>query len=283
MMTNMKSQSEDYRRVEKIIRYMETNFRTQPNLDELAAQVNLSKFHFERLFKRWAGISPQQFVGYLTLEYSKEQLINASTVFDSAFEAGLSGSSRLHDLFVNFEAMSPGEYKNQAAGIEISYGFCPTIFGECLLATTARGICFLGFVYDNDRDDLLHQLYQTYPKAKFIEKSSEIKPSIEKIFSGSSKTGQPFNLFLKGTNFQTKVWRALLTIPEGYLVSYQDVADYIGHPNAVRAVAGAIAVNPISYLIPCHRVINKTGRAHKYRWGSERKKALLGWEAGRLG
>lgn len=283
-MSVFSQQAEDYHRIEKVIRYIEQNFKTRPDLDELASVIHLSKFHFDRLFKRWAGISPHQFIQYLTLEYTKERLLQSHSVFDSALEAGLSGSSRLHDLFVNFEAMSPGEYKSKAEGVEINYAFCPSPFGECLTAMTSRGICFLGFVYENDRTDLLNQLYQTYPKAIFIEQPMGIKRVVDAIFTGNAnKKEEPFNLFVKGTNFQIKVWRALLEIPEGWLISYQDVADYIGRPKAVRAVAGAIAVNPISYLIPCHRVINKTGRMHKYRWGSERKKALLGWEAGRIG
>lgn len=281
-MSSFNDAAEDYRRIEKVIGYIEDNFKAQPKLDELARVANLSKFHFERLFKRWAGISPLQFLQYLTLEYSKERLNNSDSVFNSALDAGLSGSSRLHDLFVNFEGMTPGEYKSKAAGLEISYGFCPSPFGETLLATTERGICFLGFIYNNDWNDILGQLQQTWPSAQFVEQPQKIKKIVNQIFSPKELApNRPFNLFLKGTNFQTKVWRALLEIPEGYVVSYQDVADYIGRPNAVRAVAGAIAVNPISYLIPCHRVINKTGRAHKYRWGSERKKALIGWEAGR--
>jgi AraC family transcriptional regulator of adaptative response/methylated-DNA-[protein]-cysteine methyltransferase len=272
-------QANDYQRVEQAIRFLEANFRVQPSLDEIANSVHLSKYHFQRLFKRWAGISPTQFLQFLTVEYAKQQLLESPNIYEAALEAGLSGASRLHDLFVTFEAMTPGEYKKQGAGLQITYGFHPTPFGRCLLATTQRGICGLSFVRNGD-SVTLEQLMANWPKAEFVESNSETQPIINQIFAPAPASQlRPFHLLLKGTNFQVNVWQALLAIPGGAMVSYQDVAAYIGQPNASRAVANAIAHNPIGYLIPCHRVIRKDGTIHRYRWGRERKRAILGWEA----
>jgi AraC family transcriptional regulator of adaptative response/methylated-DNA-[protein]-cysteine methyltransferase len=249
-------------------------------LDQLAGSVHLSKYHFQRLFKRWAGISPTQFLQFLTLEYAKKRLRESQSVLDTALEAGLSGPGRLHDLFVTFEAMTPGEYKRQGAGLRISYGFHDTPFGECLLATTERGICALYFVERNDRQASLEQLVAHWPRAHLVEDSSQTQPLVERIFS-PAKAGQskPFHLLLKGTNFQVKVWQALLAIPPGALVSYGNLAAYIDKPKGAQAVGGALASNPIAYLIPCHRVISSSGEIHRYRWGAARKKAMIGWEA----
>jgi AraC family transcriptional regulator of adaptative response/methylated-DNA-[protein]-cysteine methyltransferase len=277
--TSFSQQANDYQRVEQAIRYLEANFRAQPSLDEIAKSVHLSKYHFQRLFKRWAGISPTQFLQFLTISYTKQKLVESESVFDTALEAGLSGSSRLHDLFVTFEAMTPGEYKKQGADLEISYGFHGSPFGPCLLATTKRGICGLSFVQDGQATALA-QLMANWPKARFAEKSSKTQPIVDQVFAPMlANQPYPFHLLLKGTNFQVNVWQALLAIPRGAMVSYQDVAAYIGQPNATRAVANAIAHNPIGYLIPCHRVIRKDGTIHGYQWGRERKQAILGWEA----
>ena len=276
-------QSEDYQRVEKAIRFVEDNFTSQPSLDQIAESVHLSKFHFNRLFKRWAGISPIQFQQILTLEYAKKRLADSRSLLDTAFDAGLSGPGRLHDLFVTFEAMTPGEFKKMGAGLEISYGFDYTPFGQCLVAVTERGICHLGFVEEGKRSEALKQLFKTWPGATFTESSESVSSKINSIFKiDKTKYSQPFNLHLKGTNFQINVWKALLNIPEGRVVSYQDIASHIGHPKAFRAVANAVAINPVAFLIPCHRVIVKSGKIHQYRWGSARKKALIGWEAARV-
>jgi AraC family transcriptional regulator of adaptative response/methylated-DNA-[protein]-cysteine methyltransferase len=272
--------SEDFNRIEKAIQFIEVNFKSQPTLDQIATSVHLSKYHFDRLFKRWAGISPIQFLQYITLDYTKQRLVESKNLLETALEAGLSGPSRLHDLFVTFEAMTPGDFKKQGAGLQISYGFCDSPFGECLLAITQRGICYLGFVDSGKRSETYHQLFDTWPGSRFIENPSIACPIINDIFRiDHQKSSQPFNLQIKGTNFQINVWKALLSIPKGCVVSYQDVASYIGHPKAFRAVANAIAINPVAYLIPCHRVISKSGKIHQYRWGSSRKKALIGWEA----
>ena len=272
-------QSEDYQRIEKAIRFLEGNFKSQPPLEQISESVNLSKYHFNRIFKRWAGISPIQFLQFLTLEFAKLKLADSRSLLDASLDAGLSGPSRLHDLFVTFEAMTPGEFKKMGAGLKITYGFSFTPFGECLLAITERGICHLGFVDDDKRSEAFHELQQAWPGAMFIEDQTRIIPIANNIFNLDRPIdSRPFHLYLKGTNFQVNIWRALLTIPAGRVVSYQDIAFYIGSPKASRAVGNAIAVNPVAFLIPCHRVIAKSGKIHQYRWGSSRKKAMIGWE-----
>jgi len=273
-----KSKSEDYERIDKAIRFIETNFKEQPDLDDIANAVNLSKYHFHRLFKRWAGVTPNQFLQYLTIEYSKKLLRESHTVFDVSLTSGLSGGSRLHDLFITFDAITPGEYKMYGKGLQIIYGYHATHFGVCFLATTHRGICALRFVSPNEEDETIKQLLREWPQATFVEEPSVTLPIIKKIFSNKTKAPS-FHLDLKGTNFQTQVWRALLEIPPGVIVSYQDIAAMIGKPKSTRAVASAIARNPVAYLIPCHRVIRNSGEIHKYRWGTARKKAMIGWEA----
>lgn len=282
--TNLLEQSEDYQRVAQAIRYLEANFKDQPSLDEIATAVHLSKFHFQRLFKRWAGVTPTQFLHYLTVEYAKERLLESENVFDTALDAGLSGSGRLHDLFVTFEAMTPGQYKDQGQGLTIYYGLHPTSFGPCLLGKTDRGICALRFISSEDgAAQVLAELQSEWPKAHFIERDDLTQPLVKAIFSPAANGNQaPIHLAIKGTNFQIQVWQALLAIPKGMVVTYQDIAHKIGSPTAVRAVAGAVGKNPAGYIIPCHRVISKTGAAHGYRWGSTRKKAILAYEAAHL-
>jgi len=277
---NFSHQSDNYRRIEKAIGFIGDNFKSQPDLDQIAASVHLSRYHFDRLFKRWAGVSPMQFMQYLTLGYTKQKLADSRSLLDTSLDAGLSGPGRLHDLFVTFDAMSPGEYKKQGAGLNITYGFSTSPFGECLLAITDRGIVHLGFVEGKQRARDLEQLTEKLPQAAFNEDADRIGPLVEAIFNPDQTGGQgPFNLHLRGTNFQVNVWKALLRIPRGWVVSYQDIAVYLGRPNASRAVANAIAINPVGYLIPCHRVIAKSGSIHRYHWGSARKKAIIGWEA----
>ena len=274
-------QSDDYKRIEKAIQFIETNFKSQPTLEQIAGSVHLSKYHFDRIFKRWAGISPIQFLQFMTLDFTKQKLAESKSLLETSLEAGLSGPIRLHDLFVSFEAMTPGDFKKQGAGLNISYDFSSSPFGDYLLATTERGICHLGFVKGDKRSEALNQLFDTWPGAVFTENHKPINLIAKDIFRYDRNKPGPFNLHLKGTNFQINVWKALLSIPEGWVVSYQDIASHIGHPKAFRAVANAIAINPVAYLIPCHRVIAKSGKTHQYRWGSARKKALIGWEAAR--
>ncbi len=269
MVTDFSQQNHDYHRIEKAIRFLEENFKSRPSLDQVAENVNLSKYHFSRLFKRWAGVSPIQFLQILTIEYTKQKLAESESVLTASLDAGLSGPGRLHDLFVTVEAMTPGEFKQMGAGLQVTYGYGLSPFGECLLGTTQRGICYLGFVGGDDRFHCFSQLEQTWPGAVFVENQAHIHSTLKRIF-GFSHIGEskPFHLYVKGTNFQINVWRALLAIPPGSVVSYQDIAAHIGRPKSIRAAANAIAVNPVSYLIPCHRVIAKSGKIHRYRWGT---------------
>jgi len=276
-------QSLDYDRVAQAIEYVQNNFKEQPRLEEIATSVHLSKFHFQRLFKNWAGVSPTQFMHFLTIEYAKTQLRCSRSIYETALDAGLSSASRLHDLFINFVAMTPGEYKNLGATLEIHYGFHPTPFGECLLATTQRGICGLRFITGQSRAETLANLEKEWSLANFLENPSKTQPLIDQVFSSDPATDKPhFQLLLKGTNFQVQVWLALLLIPSGAMVSYQDVAKFVSLPTASRAIGKAIGCNPVAYLIPCHRVISKTGNIHNYRWGTTRKQAILGWEAAQI-
>ncbi len=279
-MSGYSQQTDDYKKIEKAIYFIENYFKSQPSLGEIADSVHLSKYHFTRVFKRWAGIGPVQFLQFITLDYTKKKLARSKSLLDTAIESGLSGPSRLHDLFVTFEAMTPGDFKKQGAGLNIDYGFCASPFGECLIAKTLRGICHLGFVQKNNRSEALNQLFETWPEAVFREDYQSIVPFSNEIFNLNKTKGfRPFNLLIKGTNFQINVWKALLQIPAGNVASYQDIAEYIGRPKACRAVAGAITINPVAYLVPCHRVISKSGKIHQYRWGAARKKAIIGWEA----
>lgn len=277
---NYGQMSEDYMRIEAAIHFLEQNFRQQPDLKTVADLIGLSEYHFQRLFSRWAGISPKRFLQFLTLEYAKNLLADSQSVLDTTYEAGLSSTGRLHDLFITYEAMTPGDYKKAGAGLAIKYGFHPSPFGECLLAVTGRGICGLSFIQDNNRAQALAELKVNWPKASFCEDQGYTRPFIEHIFAADRPTRQkPLTLLLKGTSFQLKVWQALLKIPAGALVSYGDVADYIGQPGAARAVGSAVSRNPIGFLIPCHRVIRKMGLVGPYHWGTTRKKAMIGWEA----
>lgn len=273
--------SQDYLRVEQAILFLEENFRQQPNLAEVAGHVGLSEYHFQRLFSRWAGISPKRFLQFLTVEYAKQLLAQSNNLLDVTYEAGLSSPGRLHDLFVTCEAMTPGEFKKQAAGLTIVYGFHPSPVGECLLSMTGRGICGLDFVRPGERESTLEAVRRHWPKATFTEAPNQTQPFVERIFA-PVRSRQALPLVLKGTNFQIRVWQALLKIPPGAIVSYQDVAVHLGQPNAARAVGNAVASNPIGFVIPCHRVIRNAGSFGHYRWGTARKQAILGWEAARL-
>jgi len=276
------SKLEDYFRIERAILFLEQNYPRQPELREVAESVQLSEFHFQRLFRRWAGISPKRFLQFLTLEHAKRLLERKQTVLDATYDAGLSSPGRLHDLFVNIEAMTPGEFKTQGAGLHISYGFHPSPFGECLLAVTERGICALGFVSTNERTPVLRDFQARWPEARWEEDSRLTQPYIRRIFGGEKSNGnRPITLVLRGTNFQIKVWEALLKIPMGSVVPYENLAATVCSGRAARAVGAAVGKNPIAFLIPCHRVIRKAGRIGDYHWGAARKKAILAWEAAR--
>ncbi|MCY4478586.1 MAG: methylated-DNA--[protein]-cysteine S-methyltransferase [Rhodospirillales bacterium] len=275
----------DYARIEAAILYLEEHFRDQPRLDDVARNVGLSPHHFQRMFRRWAGISPKRFGQFLTLDYAKAQLEASASVLNAAYDAGLSGPSRLHDLFVTYEAMSPGAFKQGGDGVDISYGVHPSPFGSCFVGQTERGICALGFADDrSDASAVRAEFVRRWPAARFREDQAATEPVVARIFDGRQAAGaEPLRLALCGTNFQLKVWEALLRIPPGRITSYHALAQALGLPRSARAVGGAVAANPVSYLIPCHRVIRRSGRISNYEWGQSRKRVMLGWEAARFG
>ncbi len=275
--------SNDYTRVERAIAFLEENYRRQPELKEIAASINLSEYHFQRLFTRWVGISPKRFLQFLTKEHAKELLEKSRDVLGVAYETGLSGPGRLHDLFVTCEAVTPGEFKSKGEGLTIAYGFHPTPFGECLLAATERGICNLAFVQSGEREQALDALKSRWRQARLNKDVTRTRSLVGQVFAWyAGQALSPMHLVLSGTNFQIKVWEALLRVPPGAVVSYEDIAARIGRPTASRAVSNAIAQNPIPVIIPCHRVIRKAGEFGDYHYGAARKKALLGWEAARV-
>ena len=269
----------DYRRIERAIRFLDAHVVDQPSLEDVAREVGLSPFHAQRLFTRWAGISPKRFLGLLTLGHAKAALQAGESVLDATYEVGLSGPSRLHDLFVTYEAMTPGEYKQQGAGLVVRYGVHPTPFGAALLLTTARGIAGLSFV-DDSPEQALDQARAAWPLSRVVEDQGATGALVARLFERAD--GGPTPLLLKGTNFQVKVWSALLRLPAGRVVSYLDLACAIGQPRAVRAVGNALAHNPVGFVVPCHRVIHATGALGDYRWGRVRRRALLAWEAAQI-
>ena len=278
----MSTGASDYDIVERAIKFIESSYTEQPNLDEVAAHVHVSKYHFQRIFTRWAGISPKKFMQYLTVSHAKELLGESKSVLDVTYEVGLSSPGRLHDLFVNFEALSPGEYKLKGSGLHIDYGFFPSPFGLCLLATTERGICWMSFTADDGREEAVQQMLCNWDGAHCAENERRISRLAHNVFEPfAGMPGTSLQLHVRGTNFQIKVWEALLSIPFGRLCSYGDIAARIGAPKAARAVGSAVGSNPVSLLIPCHRVIRETGVFGNYRWGGARKKLLIGWEAAR--
>ncbi len=272
--------SQDYETVEKAIHFIEENYDSRPSLVAVAASVNLSEFHFQKLFSRWVGISPKRFLQYLTKEYAKKLLDESKNLLDVTYDAGLSSPGRLHDLFIQCEAVTPGEYKSKGAGLEIAYGISPSPFGDCMIARTSRGICALKFVRSNTIKDLEDHLLSQWPKASLKMDHRAIKKLAGLVFPFNDQLpSAPLHLYVRGTNFQIKVWEALTKIPLGNTVTYEDIARHIGLPKATRAVGTAIGKNPIPFLIPCHRVIRKMGEFGNYGEGRDRKKALIGWEA----
>jgi AraC family transcriptional regulator of adaptative response/methylated-DNA-[protein]-cysteine methyltransferase len=270
----------DYARVETAIRYLDQHHEEQPDLATLAAEVGLSPFHFQRLFQRWAGVSPKRFLQFLTVDHARKLLAADAAVLGVALDVGLSGPSRLHDLFLACEAVTPGEARRAGEGLEIVYGFHPTPFGAALVGATDRGICWLGFVRDDGAAAELDRLRTRWRGARLRHDADAVAGLARRIFA-PDEVGEPIGLHLRGTNFQIKVWEALLRIPPGHAVAYQDVARAIGRPGAMRAVGKAAGTNPIAFLIPCHRVIRKTGPFSGYAWGPERKRAILAWESAR--
>lgn len=276
-----KTAAQNYRRIASAIEYIATNFKQQPSLDEIAEKVNLSPFHFQRLFTEWAGVSPKKFLQFTTLNYAKSILKKPEhTLFDTAFETGLSGTGRLHDLFVQLEGMTPGEYKNGGENLTINYSFHDSPFGEILTAATQKGVCKLVFV--DDKVQAAESLFQQFPNATFQEKKDPLQLDSLRFFYSQPTGLQKVKLHLKGTDFQLKVWEALLKIPLGGLSTYGSIAHDLQNPNASRAVGTAIGSNPVAFLIPCHRVIQTSGNIGGYMWGLTRKRAMIGWEAAKI-
>jgi AraC family transcriptional regulator, regulatory protein of adaptative response / methylated-DNA-[protein]-cysteine methyltransferase len=272
----------DYERIEKSIEYIEQNYHRQPDLKEIAQNVRLSEYHFQRLFKRWAGISPKKLIQFLTVNRAKELLENSRSVLDTAFESGLSGPGRLHDLFITYEAVTPGEYKRRGEGLVVTFGLHETPFGTCLIAFTDKGITDLHFLRNGNTKQLVRGLKKKWNAAALREDTRATKKYIDIIFYNKrTAPDERIRIHLRGTNFQIKVWQALLSIPEGYVTSYEDIARLIGKPTASRAVGNAVGNNPLAYLVPCHRVIKKLGRFGNYGGGPSRKKAMLFWETAR--
>jgi AraC family transcriptional regulator of adaptative response/methylated-DNA-[protein]-cysteine methyltransferase len=271
----------NYQRIEDAINYIRLNFKEQPNLDEVAEKVHLSPFHFQRLFTDWAGISPKKFLQYLSLDYAKSILKDKqATLFDTAFETGLSGTGRLHDLFMNIEGMTPAEYKNGGKALSINYSFAESPFGNIIVASTPKGICYMAFA--DDRDEAFNNLHAQFPNAQYTQVVDLAQQNALFIFKKDWSQLSNIKLHLKGTSFQLKVWEALLNIPIGGLSTYASVATAIQQPTASRAVGSAVGDNPVAFLIPCHRVIKSTGEFGQYHWGATRKSAIIGWEAAKM-
>lgn len=271
----------NYSRIAEAITYIQQNFTGQPTLDEIADKVHLSPFHFQRIFTDWAGVSPKKFLQFISVQHAKQMLNNSqATLSETAYKTGLSGTSRLHDLFVKIEGMTPGEYKNKGEDLTINYSFSGSLFGQILVASTFKGICYMAFA--EEQQLALHALEKRFPKANFVQQTDNIQQNALQIYTQDWSKINTIKLHLKGTDFQLKVWEALLKIPTGNLVSYGNIAKIIQKPNASRAVGTAIGNNPIAFLIPCHRVIQSTGIFGGYRWGTTRKTAIIGWEASKV-
>ena len=267
----------NYNRIAEAIDYIKTNFKEQPNLDEVAKKVHLSPFHFQRLFSEWAGTSPKKFLQYISVEYAKKLLKdNQATLFETAYETGLSGTSRLHDLFINIEGMTPAEYKNGGKDLVINYSFAESPFGDMIVASTQKGICYMAF-YEEEQT-AFSIMGNHFPNASFNRKLDLIQQNALFIFQNDWSKLNQIKLHLKGTDFQLKVWETVLKIPMGQLSTYGNIAQKLERPSASRAVGTAIGSNPVAFLIPCHRVIQSTGNLGGYMWGNTRKTAIIGWE-----
>ena len=275
----------DFNRIADAIDIIKNNFINQPNLEEIAKQINVSPSHFQKMFTDWAGVSPKKFTQYITIGYAKKMLSNTiqnetATLFETAFETGLSGTGRLHDLFINIEGMTPGEFKNGGEKLTIHYSFSSTIFGNIIVASTSKGICHIAFI--DDEETAFKNLYTCFPKAHFVYAEQQIHHQVKNIFSDNYHDIGKMKLHLKGTPFQLKVWEALLKIPMGKLSTYGNIAHAVNSPKAARAVGSAIGDNRVAYLIPCHRIIRATGLFGEYMWGAKRKTAIIGWEAAKV-
>ncbi len=277
----LNQESLDFNRIKKAIEYISENYKYQPSLDKISEHIHLSPFHFQRLFKEWAGVSPKRFLQYISIQHAKQILRETqATLFDTAFEVGLSGTSRLHDLFINIEGMTPAEYKNEGSYLTINYSFALSPFGEIIVASTPKGICHMSFA--EDHKEAIKNLTSIFPKANYQNSADEIQKNAIRIFNLDWESLDKIKLHIKGSDFQIKVWQALLNIPMGQLSSYQNIANLIKSPKASRAVGNAVGQNPVAYLIPCHRIIQSTGALGDYHWGHIRKTSMIGWEAAKV-
>ena len=276
----MITQDIDYYRVAEAIEYLTDNFKSQPDLTDVARQVHLSPSHFQRIFKEWAGVSPKKFMQYLSLDYLRERIFDTQNLNQAADLVGFSTQSRVYDLFVSIEGVTPNEYKTFGQGLEIQYGFHQTPFGECFIAMTEKGICALSFVDETNKQQTFQAFMEKWQAAKLVLNAYNTEGVVQQIFEPSFT--DKIHVWIQGTNFQLKVWEALLKIPQGSVSTYQKIAESVHNPKAVRAVGTAVGNNPIAFLIPCHRVIKSTGVIGEYHWGSTRKKAILGWEMAKV-
>lgn len=268
----------NFERIAQAIDYIQTHFKSQPNLDEVAEQINLSPYHFQRLFTEWAGTSPKKFLQYISIQHAKGILKEKqASLFDVAYETGLSGTGRLHDLFMTIEGMTPGEYKNGGENLQVNYSFAESPFGDILVASTPKGICYMAFV--KEENEALEAMKRYFPNANYKQMLDLTQQNALFIFTHDWSKLHQIKLHLKGTDFQIKVWETLLKIPMGELSTYGNIAHQINSPKASRAVGSAVGDNPVAFLIPCHRVIQSTGVIGQYHWGSTRKTMMIGWEA----
>ena len=264
----------NYKQIEKAIKYIDKNFKEHPSIDEVAKNIGMSKYHFIRVFKEYVGVTPMQFLHSVTLNYAKEHIKESKSILESSLDMGLSSSSRLHELFVNLIGVTPREWREKGRDVLITYGFGETPFGEALIGFTDKGICYLGFI-DNNKNEIFSRFKELWENANLCFDEKAANEYLENIFIKNKK----YSLYVKGTNLQVNVWRALLNLPNGVVATYQDIANFVDKPKAARAVASAIGKNHIGYLIPCHRVIAKSGAMSGYRWGIERKKILIAYES----
>ena len=273
------SQLDDYAKVRAVLEHLSADWREQPSLAELAGPVGLSEDQLQKLFTRWAGLTPKAFLQVLTLNHARAMLKDQASILDAALDSGLSGPSRLHDLFIAHEAMSPGIYKAKGEGLVISYGYHPSPFGIALVMITEHGLCGLSFNDEGGERAAFEDMSSRWPRARYVEDSARTAPFAARVFS-DIKDGQPLRITMIGSDFEISVWETLLKIPKGRAVTYGNIAASLGKPKAARAVGAAVGKNPISFVVPCHRVIGSTGALTGYHWGLTRKKAILGWEAG---
>ena len=283
-MSETETTLEDYNRVRRGIAFLSDHWRDHPDLDHLAEEMGLSAGHCQKLFKRWCGLSPKEFVQVITIDHAREMLRGSASLLDTAYDLGLSGSGRLHDLFVDHEAMTPGDYKRRGDGLVIRYGFHPSPFGLALIMITERGMCGLAFCdADAEMGAALADMTRRWPAADYIEDSHATAAMAGQVFQPKTwQKDQPIKLVLIGSDFEIDVWRTLLKIPADRSVTYSDIADHVGRTGASRAVGSAVGRNPISFVVPCHRAMRKDGNLGGYHWGITRKQAIIGWEKGRM-